>query len=577
MAAALIGCSSSAKPATPASPQAATSGASGAAQAKQPKAGGILKVSITADIETLDRYRGSAQRGWTLPSYMTSSRLLKFENGQDGKAASGKIIGDLIQSWEQPDPLTLVMKINPAAKFDQRQPTNGRQVNSEDIVQSWKRFEKEAAERTQLSNAANKSAPILSIDAIDAGTVRVKLAQPDVTALSGLAGPSGLWMQPVEGISGKFDQSKELHGSGAFYLESYKSGVGFVFKKNPIWHGGPAKPYVDQVNIGIIGDIAQAEVQFRSKNLHFNAVSPENIPQFAKDLKGTKIVTMTPLSQGPLIGLSWAPGQPWQDVRIRRALSMAMDRDKIADVIFDPKAYAAIGVKLDKFWNTPLSAGWGQYWLDPKSKDFGPGAQWLERNIPEAKKLLDAAGYNAQKPLDFDMVYPGVYYGRDWPSRVDTFQSMAADTGALRMKHASIDYTKYIAGYWRGGAKFDGINQKNGAQFPPGGAAAATAFEWLISYFTPKGVSTAVADAWPKLDEMLTKMRTTTDFEASKQGAYEVQRYIVDNMVVVPVGPLTQTTDLVWDKVHGYGEVQGWPGGKPAETEYSDFWMEEQI
>jgi len=56
-----------------------------------------------------------------------------------------------------------------------------------------------------------------------------------------------------------------------------------------------------------------------------------------------------------------------------------------------------------------------------------------------------------------------------------------------------------------------------------------------------------------------------------------VQRFVVDNMVVVPVGPLTQTTDLVWGPLHGYGDVQGWPGGKPVETEYSDFWMEEQI
>jgi hypothetical protein len=154
---------------------------------------------------------------------------------------------------------------------------------------------------------------------------------------------------------------------------------------------------------------------------------------------------------------------------------------------------------------------------------------------------------------------------------------MAADTGAIKMKHATTDYTKYIAGYWRGGAKFEGITQKNAAQFPPGGASASTALEWLMAYFTPRGVNTATADAWPKLDEMLTKLRQVTDFKASKAGIYDVQRYVVDNMIVVPVGPLTQTTDLVWAAVHGYGEVNGWPGGKPSETEYSEFWMEEQI
>ena len=577
MAAALVGCSSGAKKPQAAAPPAAANVAPAVPPKMEPKSGGILKTSITADIETLDRYRGSAPRGWSTPWDLAGSRMLRFDNGKDGERASGKIVGDLAASWEQPDPTTIVFKLHPGAKFDQRAPTNGRQVTSEDVLASWKRYEKEAAERTQLANSAAAAAPIASFEAIDPLTVRVKLVRPDVLAISGLAGTSGFWIQSTEGITGKFDQAKELRASGPFYLDTYRSGVGMTFKKNPQWHGGPKKPYLDGVDIRIIGDNAQAEVQFRAKNLHLNAVSPENIPQFAKELKGTKVVTMTPASGGPLIGLSWAPGQPWEDIRVRRALSLAMDRDAIAKVIFDPKAYEAIGVKLDTFWNTPLSSGWGAYWLDPKSKEAGASAQYLQRNVAEAKKLLEAAGYSAQKPLDFDMVYPGVYYGRDWPTRVDTFQAMAAETGLLKMKHASIDYTKYIAGYWRGGAKFEGINQKNGAQFPPGGAAASTALEWLISYFTPKGVSTAVADAWPKVDEMLTKLRTTTDFEASKADVHAVQRYVMENMIVVPVGPLTQTTDLVWEKLHGYGEIQGWPGGKAGLAEYIDFWMEEQI
>jgi len=253
------------------------------------------------------------------------------------------------------------------------------------------------------------------------------------------------------------------------------------------------------VNVGIIGDIAQAEVQFRSKNLHLNAVSPENIPQFAKDLKGTKVVTMTPASGGPLIGFSWADNQPWKDVRVRRAMSMAMDRDQIAKGHLRPEGLRGHRREAGHVLEHAAVGGLGRVLARPEgARTSARVAAYLQHNVAEAKKLLDAAGYNAQKPLEMDMVYPGVYYGRDWPTRVDTFQSMAADTGVIKMKHASIDYTKYIAGYWRGGAMFEGINQKVAAQFPPGGAAAATAFEWLISYFTPKGVSTAVASAWPQ-------------------------------------------------------------------------------
>lgn len=574
-AAALIGCSSSKQPAAAPSAEQRAPVAMTTATTMEPKKGGIFKYAATADVETLDRYKASAPTGYSLPTYFTYSRLLQFEPGI-GRPASGKIAGDVAASWEQKDPTTIVMKLNPAAKFDQRQPTNGRQVVAEDVVESWKRYEATAAERTTMANKANKDAAVTAITAIDKGTIQIKLAFPDALVLSQMAGTGSVWIQPIEGIQNKIDLGQNMRGSGPFYLEKYQRAVGYTFKRNPQWHGGGGRPYLDQVDVPIIPERAQAETQFRAKNLHALAVSQENIPTFAKELPDTKIVTSTPSSQGPLLGLSWAEGQPWQDVRVRRAMSMAMDRDSIASVIFNPKRYQDMGVKLNTYWNNPVSAGWGQYWLDPKGKDFGPAAQYLQYNIAEAKKMMEAAGFTQAKPLTSDIVFPGVYYGRDWPTRVEVFQSMLAEVG-VKAVPSSIDYTEYIAKYWRGGAKFEGKTQKNGMQFPPGGAAASTALEWCISYFTAKGVSTAVADKWPQLEELVKKQRQVTDFEAQKNGLYEIQRFVTENMIVIPVGPLTESVDLVWKKLHGPGEVQGWPGGFPNATEYHSYWMESQI
>ena len=572
LAAALIGCSAGNKTpaAAPAGPSAATKAAP---VSDKPKSGGTIKYALGSDLESLDPtiYRGTNTSTHQANVY---SQLFVFETG-DGKPSSGKVVGDLAATCELPDPTTLIVHLNPKAKFDQREPLNGRVVNAEDVVQTWKRVAANATLAPNISNARNKEAPVVAIEAVDPSTVRIKLARPDALLMPILA--TNLNVIPAEGASGKIDLTKEMRGTGPFVLERYQRSVAIEFKRNPTWHGGPDRPYVDGIKVSLVPDRAQMEVQFRSKNLHFGAVSAENIPQFARDLKDSEIAVGAPNHRSGNFGPSYAPGQPWHDVRVRRAVSMSMDRDKFAEVLFNPKDYDALGVKLTVRWNAPFAGGYGAFWIDPKGKDFGPSAQWLKHNVAEAKKLLEAAGYTAQKPLEFDMVYPGVYYGRDWPTRVDTFLSMAAETGAIKFKHASIDYTKYIAGYWRGGAKFDGVNQKNGVQFPPGGAAASTALEWLISYFTPKGVSTATADAWPEVEKMLTKLRTVSDFEGAKAGVHEVQRYVVENMIVVPVGPLTQTTDLVWDKLHGYGEIQGWPGGKAGVSEYFDFWMEEQI
>ena len=90
-------------------------------------------------------------------------------------------------------------------------------------------------------------------------------------------------------------------------------------------------------------------------------------------------------------------------------------------------------------------------------------------------------------------------------------------------------------------------------------------------------MSTAVADAWPQLEEIVKKQRQVTDFEGQRAGLYEIQRFVTDNMIVIPVGPQTESVDLVWNKLHGPGEVQGWPGGFPNATEYHSYWMESQI
>ena len=569
-AAALIGCSSTKAPAKPAAPATPASPAASNAPA-QPKSGGTLKTILNHEINSLDAYRVGGTNDY-LPQNLTASQLIKFDYGYGGARASGKISGDLAKSWEQPDPLTIVFKLDPAAKFDGRAPTNGRVVTAEDIAQSWQRFAKESVYRVELANAANKDAPVASMEAIDASTLRVKLARADSLAFPLLASPgSGFVVQSVEGLAGKFDMAKEIRGQGPWILESYRSGVGMVFKRNPDWHGGGGKkPYADALNVSIIPDIAQQEVQFRSKNVHFGAVSQANIAIFAKDLKDTQVVIGSPASGGPYWGMSWLANQPWMDVRVRRAVSMALDRDKFVDVIQDPKRFEALGVKLTTTWNNPMSAGYGDYYLDPKGKDLGPGAVWLQHNVAEAKKLLDAAGFNAQKPLEFDLVYPGAQYGADYPTRVDTWQAMAADAG-IKLNHAVVDYSnEYIPKYFRGGATFEGKKVKTAMQYPPG-SGGADPLVFFNRHVSSTGTSSATGKFWPQIDDMLNKARGTLDVGQRKAAIQELQRYLADQMIIIPAGPTTEPVDLVWKGVRGF-DVQTWPGGLGGPRE--ELWLD---
>ena len=551
--AALLGCSSNAgKPATPVAGPGGSVASAPAAAAK-PKPGGILKFAETKNPDTLDPVRSGG--GLPTQSALIYSRLFEFEAG-DGAPATGKIAGDLVEKFEQPDPLTMVLHLNKSAKFDQRAPTNGRAVNSEDVVESWKRWAKIDTYRTRLANSANPDAAIEAMEVIDASTVRVKLKFVDATVLANLAG--GFWIQPADGVLGKFDMAENPRGSGPFQLESYKPSIGFAFKRNAAWfRGGGERPYVDGVNIPIIPEQAQLDVQFRSKALHFAAVSPTNIVSFAKELKDTEVTVGSHDGRSPILVFSYSPGQPWHDVRLRRAVSMSIDRDQMADVLFEPKRFEPLGVKLTTRWNAPMSGGYGAYWLDPKSPQFGPAGAYLKKDIAEAVKLQAAAGYNAQKPLEFDNVYPGIQWGTNWPQRVEIMQSMVREAG-MKMNAVSVDYvTDYTPNYMRAKAAFKGKTTNPAVHFMPGGASS----DPLLFYFqflSSNGSSSMVGKQYPELDAMERKAQQVVNFEERVAGIHDINRWTMDNMVVWPVGPFTEITDLVWKGLRGPAQYRSW-------------------
>src|SRR5581483_4394329 len=103
----------------------------------QAKPGGILKSSISFDVDTLDPITTKSFKTSVLAAY-TYGRLLKFKTGK-GQFADGSVAPDVAARWEQPDETTLVLHLRDGLKFDQRPPTSGRLLNAEDVVLSWQK------------------------------------------------------------------------------------------------------------------------------------------------------------------------------------------------------------------------------------------------------------------------------------------------------------------------------------------------------------------------------------------------------------------------------------------------------
>jgi len=503
---------------------------------------------------------------------------VRYAVGDGDAAATGEVEGDLAESIEQSDETTIIFKLREGLPWDRRPPTEGRVLDSEDVIASWDRIRDGGAYRSLLANEVEPSAPIVSMEAADANTVVVKLARPDALTLPIMAWYlSGVWVLPKEAAQGGYDPQAEVRGNGPFLLDSYTPAVEFKMVRNPDWWGGPDRPYFDAIDMPIIEDVAQREAQFRAGNIHLNGPNPAAFPQILTEVEGTELFTGPSTLAGSSMGYNMIPESGFTDPRVRRAVSMTEDRDIFATIFLGLDDYADVGIELTPQWNTPVSAGYGPFYLDPKGSDFGPGAANLQHNIPEAMKLLDAAGYNSDKPFEFDMIWPGTRYGSDWPTVMETLQSMALEAG-IKINLVPIDYTtEWIlktetnadglrtgGGYFRAYTQFEGPTNKSAALMNPSGGRSTTG-EWLSTFFTSGGPNNQVGNNWPELDAMVSKARGILDFDGQIEQYHDIQRYMMENMVVQPFYPRADGTGIKWSGLNGPGGTKAWGGNALGE------------
>lgn len=383
----------------------------------EPVRGGVLQLSSSVDMSydpIVDSTSAASIFGGTI-----YSRLVRYIPGTDlERALSAEVTGDAASSWEQPDTLTFTFKINPEAKFHNLPPVNGRALTADDVVQSYKRT-------TSETKNTNKDKLLAVIDgdpvAVDERTVRVKTKKPFSPFLGGLvANPQFWFIYPKELLADDSLRTSNPVGSGPWMFKKATKSVAWEFEKNPNswWKDAQGRqlPYADGWKRNTIPDASQTLAQFIGGNLDHTAINYQDIDQVKSQVKGAQVVNS---SAGAFYFISpqqrTERGGPWLDVRMRKALSLAMDRQGILDLFWGGNG---------KFYGitSPNLGSW--------SKDMRESAQkaTFTRNLTEAKALMSAAGYN-DEPLRY--IYSNNAYG-------DQFNQIAVFT-ADKLKEAGFN------------------------------------------------------------------------------------------------------------------------------------------
>ena len=304
--------------------------------------------------------------------------------------------GQLAESWEQPDPLTLIFHIRQGVHWHDKAPMNGRELDASDIEYNLHRVTALGSGFTEPSPTGSiKGLPIESIAATDKWTVVVKLKEPSLAALMWLAiGQTGTILPPeVIKQQGDVRDWRNLVGTGPYMLTDRVEESSATYEKNPDYWGYDEKypenrlPYTDSIRLLVMPETATILAALRSRQLDYTgAIGASSITSLdqADSLKRTN----PEIVQWPVFGRSEtalgfdAVNPPFDDLRVRKAMQMAIDPETMNNAYFK-----GLGVATPHGWvrrpgyNIPF-AEWPEevkkgYMYDPEG----------------AEALLDAAGY----------------------------------------------------------------------------------------------------------------------------------------------------------------------------------------
>ena len=491
------------------------------------KRGGTVVGNWVQDPPTIDPY-GNLSYLSKYPSLFSVSRL--FRNGTEEGVSPYNLgpVPDLAESAETDDAVTWIVKLKQGVKFHNKAPVYEREVTTADVLSSWAKLV--ADESPNKDTVPN----IDSCEPIDDHTLKFVCGAPSATFIDTLADPNALHVQPVEGHNGGFDPAKEIIGSGPWIFERYEPSVDFMFSRNPNWHGSLAPmgseyaaPFADKFHWISIPEYQNRLAQLKAGNLHYTGATASDVIPTKEEMPGLQWYGSRPALMSFLyFSNNELDVDPiWQDLRFRRATSLAQDRDALTELGYEVEAMekAGVGSRADLLrWNNLIPAGFEKWWLNPTDPKMGAAGDDFKYNPAEAKKLLDAAGYDGSN-IKFQY-YPYGGTGGTFNKLGEAIQAYLTGSGITsEIEHQ--DYSsQYITQTFTG--NFSGIAWGYETPFPEVGGYFPRMFgDNERNHGRIKDMRIRELDALQAAE---------ADYEKRREYIYEIQRINAENMYYVP-------------------------------------------
>ncbi len=495
------------------------------------KAGGLAVAASAAGPFAITRRAGAATpkpggtfrfRGYTPPHFdphltasyttminlsFTHSRLIKHKTGPSVKPGTFEYEPDLAERWSHQDDQTYVFKLRKGVRWHNKPPVNGRELTAEDVKYTFDRF-------TTIKGNANRHMmnSLASLEAPDKYTVKFTLKEPDVFFLDFLANPMALCIVAPEAVEkfGDLKKPEAVIGTGPWMLEGHEPKVRTTFARNPNYFVAGV-PYIERVEGIDFADPAARLAALVTGQIDAGPEFPGMMVRrqdwpIIKDKRPKLRYVEFPSNVMVHTGMR-LDGPPFNDIRVRKALALAIDHQAILKAVLE-----GVGVL-----NPPIPAALSD-WAIPFDR-LGEGARYYKHDPKEARRLLKEAGhgdgfgttvtyhtYNSQELIDILQMH------------VKFWKDVGVEVKVIEKPYAAYFASAYVG-------KYEGMVL--GPQFP-----ALDPWNFLAQYLPGEAKNQSHIDD-KVLADMIHNSRRTLDEKKRRQLIWDIQKYIAKQVYYI--------------------------------------------
>ena len=368
-----------------------------------PRYGGTLTAASAAEIPNTDQTIGGPHAGAANSGVVEKLGIGNWAIDRAINPLANRYLdvshytGALAERWEVTGGTSFRFTIRAGVNWHDREPMSGRPLTAADVVFNLQRLSGTEPFDEPPPNAGRFRQLAFKTLIAHGDQVHVELAEPHPDALAILLDDEHAFILPPEVIAAQGDVAdwRNLAGTGPFMLGEWVAGESLTYRRNPVYWGSDEKypdnrlPYVDELKIVIMPEAATRIAALRAGRIDYVGANVASALQRFDEAASL-------LSEHPELPAHrfyersdqafamYVQDAPFDDIRVRRAMQMALDNEAIAAALFDGQALT-----------TPQGViGRSRTDYSVPYERWPPDLQHAYGHDPEAAEaLLDEAGY----------------------------------------------------------------------------------------------------------------------------------------------------------------------------------------